>query len=773
MKRFRAGATPLALAILACGSLARAQGEPDVGYVYPAGAQRGTVCEVTVGGERLDGVSGVYVSGQGVSAEVIEHVKPPTRREVDELKEKLKALRDARRPAADQEPEGELESEPRPEEEGAEEDGGGASGSSAIVWRGMDLTAMSRSELVALRTQLMNAKRQPNPQIAERVRLRVTIAPDAAPGQRELRLVTPAGVSDPLRFRVGRWPEHNEAEPNDRAPDSTMPSTTPLVVNGQILPGDVDRFRFEARAGERLVVAASARELIPFLADAVPGWFQATLALHDARGVELAYSDDYRFHPDPVLFCEIPADGSYVLEIKDAIYRGREDFVYRIAIGELPFVTSIFPLGGRAGEPTSVAVDGWNLSAAELTIALGPAAPGVAPIAVGEGERASNAVPFARQTSPECFEAEPNDDAGQAQLLALPVVVNGRIDPPGDRDVFVVAGRAGDELVAEVLARRLDSPLDSVLVLTDEDGRELAANDDHEDRAAGLSTHQADSRLTLILPADGRYHLHLRDAQHQGGEAFGYRLRVSPPRPDFELFVVPSSLNLRAGGTVSFTVHAVRRDGFAGAIELELKDAPAGFVLSGGRVPAGQDRVRLTLTVPAAVAERLSPVSLEGRAAIAGREVRRVAVPAEERTQAFVNRHLVPAEDLLVAVTRRGRVKPPIRLVGARPVRLPLDGTAEVRLRGPRRPAGVVVQLELDDPPAGITIESVTHARLDTVVVLRADAAEAEPGLEGNLIIAGFLELAAKSGVTGRESRKRRLPLGTLPAIPFEIVSSE
>jgi hypothetical protein len=32
---------------------------------------------------------------------------------------------------------------------------------------------------------------------------------------------------------------------------------------------------------------------------------------------------------------------------RDALYRGREDFVYRIAIGELPFVTDIFPLGGR------------------------------------------------------------------------------------------------------------------------------------------------------------------------------------------------------------------------------------------------------------------------------------------------------------------------------------------------------------------------------------------------------------------------------------------
>ena len=51
---------------------------------------------------------------------------------------------------------------------------------------------------------------------------------------------------------------------------------------------------------------------------------------------------------------KIPEDGQYVIEIKDAIYRGRPDFVYRLAVGELPFVTSIFPLGGRAGTQTTV-----------------------------------------------------------------------------------------------------------------------------------------------------------------------------------------------------------------------------------------------------------------------------------------------------------------------------------------------------------------------------------------------------------------------------------
>ena len=157
----------------------------------------------------------------------------------------------------------------------------------------------------------------------------------------------------------------------------TTDITLPAVVNGQIVPrdpdaipyympdrftpGDADRYRFQARKGQRLVIAAAARELIPYLADAVPGWFQATLTLYDAQGKELAYDDDYRFNPDPVLFFKVPEDGQYVVEIKDAIYRGRPDFVYRITIGELPFITGIFPLGGRAGTPTTFELTGWNL----------------------------------------------------------------------------------------------------------------------------------------------------------------------------------------------------------------------------------------------------------------------------------------------------------------------------------------------------------------------------------------------------------------------------
>ena len=290
---------------------ARAQRNPHIGYVYPAGGRQDNTFQITVGGQYLNGVSRAYVSGDGVGATVIEHIKPLTPKQANELRGKLRELQKNK-----QDPE-------------------------------------VAQEIAELRKKLATFNRNANPVIAEKVTLQVTIASHAAPGARELRLGTSLGLSNPLIFCVGQLPEFCEKEPNQGAAEPNLAIPLPAVVNGQILPGDVDRFPFHARRGQRLVVVADARALIPYLADAVPGWFQATLALYDADGNELAYADDYRFYPDPVLSYDIPRDGAYVLEIKDAIYRGREDFVYRIALGELPFVTSIFPWAARPvlGQP--------------------------------------------------------------------------------------------------------------------------------------------------------------------------------------------------------------------------------------------------------------------------------------------------------------------------------------------------------------------------------------------------------------------------------------
>jgi len=84
------------------------------------------------------------------------------------------------------------------------------------------------------------------------------------------------------------------------------------------------------------------RALIPYMSDAVPGWFQAVLTLSDSKGAELVSADHFRFSQEPVIEEEIAEEGDYILSVRDVLNRGREDFVYRIAIGEIPYVTGIF-----------------------------------------------------------------------------------------------------------------------------------------------------------------------------------------------------------------------------------------------------------------------------------------------------------------------------------------------------------------------------------------------------------------------------------------------
>ena len=392
------------------------------------------------------------------------------------------------------------------------------------------------------------------------------------------------------------------------------------------------------------------------------------------------------------------------------------------------------------------------------------------PVSVNKEDWLSNPVPFAVDTLPECHEQEPNDSIAAAQAVTLPIIVNGRIDKPGDWDVFRFNGRAGDTVIAEVNARRLDSPLDSVLKLTDASGKQIAFNDDHEDKGAGLDTHYADSYLTAILPADGAFYVHIGDAQRQGGPEYGYRLRISPPRPDFELRVVPSSVSVRGGASVPLTVYALRRDGFTNEITLALQDAPEGFKLNGAKVPVNQDQVRLTLLAPAALTEKPISLALEGRAIIEGHTVVHRAVPAEDMMQAFAYRHLVPAQGLEVAVSGRLMNRMSLKILSAMPVRIPAGGTARVRVATPTSAFADRFRLELSEPSEGITIGRVSSSDEGAEIELHSDAAKAKPGLKGKLIVNIFQGQLAAANQNKKQANQRRPAVGSLPAIPFEIV---
>ena len=158
--------------------------------------------------------------------------------------------------------------------------------------------------------------------------------------------------------------------------------------------------------------------------------------------------------------------------------------------------------------------------------------------------------------------------------------------------------------------------------------------------------------------------------------------------------------------------------------------------------------------------------------AIQTRDVIHQAVPAEDMEQAFYYHHLVPAQDLMADITGRGWARVAANTLGDKPVQLPAGGTALVRFTLPLAMVKNQPHLELDEPPEGITIEK-TEATTDGVTItLRADAAKVKAGLRSNLIVNAFNERAPQSRRQASTEPAAPHPLGTLPAVPFEIIAA-
>lgn len=596
----------------------------------------------------------------------------------------------------------------------------------------------------------------------ETVRIVVAIAPDAPLGQRDLRLITPGGASNRFRFVVGQLPEASEQEPNSEKAQAQALDSLPVVVNGQILAGDRDFFRFQAEAGQTLVCDLHARRLVPYIADAVPGWMQASLTLYDANGRVRMYVDDFRFHPDPLLIFKVEQTGAYVLEVKDVLYRGRGDFLYRLRIGALPYITHVFPLGVQRKHTSQVDLYGANLSAQHLPIAVPADGDVPPPVGLTCNGISSNTRPLASGDLEEIREAEPNDAIGEANPIDIPVTINGRIQRVGDTDCFILAAKAKQRLVIEVHARRLGSPLDSAIEVLNAKGRPLAQNDDTVDPAEGLLTHHADSRVAYTFPSAGKYVVRIRDVQGAGGDAYAYRLAVAPPRPDFVLRVIPDNPRVGPGESTAITVKALRRDGYTGEIRLAVRDLPDGFVTTGAVIPAKQDAVRLTVTAPPDAPVELLTPTIVGTGKIGNATVVREAVPAEERMQAFGFTHDVPTDELLLAVLKPGPFTVAVERTAEPVLRVHPGSEVTIVVKAVRREgAKGPIKLTAEKPPKGITIKPAVIADGEEQATVTIRVGKGVPvGFAQNIILTATLR-AGKDSVTS-----------TAPAIPIEIVAA-
>ncbi|MBY0514300.1 MAG: hypothetical protein K2P78_10360 [Gemmataceae bacterium] len=215
---------------------------------------------------------------------------------------------------------------------------------------------------------------------------------------------------------------------------------------------------------------------------------------------------------------------------------------------QAPTLTSPANLGAKRGGSVEVVLTGTNLADPTAILLNGPGTatiptdnkngtdaaklrvkvdvPADAPIGlytlrVATKHGVSNLRPFVVDELPEVAETDANRTKDAAQVVAAPCVATGRTDPEAS-DFFKVKVAAGQTVTFEVLARRIGSPLDPIVVLHDaKTKRELI--DLYADDTPGL---QGDCRLTHTFKEAGEVLVEVRDTTYRGGGDFHYRLRV-------------------------------------------------------------------------------------------------------------------------------------------------------------------------------------------------------------------------------------------------------
>ena len=568
----------LTMFALASAVFSDAAADPYAGYIYPAGIQAGTTNRFIVGGQKMWRLRGVHFGCRGLKVLDIKSVprfSPPAGMQRKHLVNWLDGI------AKGVKTEPEKPNDPHITE-----------------WRSnrwwQALGSLGPLEISIVERYLFTPRNplQDTPSISQMAI--VTVAADATvrPGVYDASLWNDGGISAPRPFVVTEAAHVQEplyAPPHREWPDQAVADATisDVVLDGQIMPGEIDAFSVRLSGGKRYRVKVKARELLPYIGDAVPGFFNPVVTVKDGSGRVVAAADDSeRFRPDPCFDFRPVESGEYRLEIHDVLFRGRADFVYSITVE-----SHVTPR--RSDRKT-----------------------------LGKKSAADGVLRF-----------------------------SGTVGKPGAvcEQVFTI-GKEGTR-VLEVSARRKGSPLDPVLTLRRvPGGDELARWDDVTNKVLVGTVPQAecDPVGTYDFKEPGRYVAEIADRTGHGGKGYSWDLEIRPPKPEFEVYSTRSTLPLYRGRPLKVDFVIVRKEGFAGTVTLEFpKDVKA----RGHVATAGVDRVSAVITYVGRKPVELCSVKVAARAKIGGRMVRRNVVPCDEYEQAFAWKHLVPAKSFVMRAT--------------------------------------------------------------------------------------------------------------------------
>jgi hypothetical protein len=283
------------------------------------------------------------------------------------------------------------------------------------------------------------------------------IAADAPVGPVSFRVLTPLGLSPQGTLSLEPYyGETADREPNDTPEQITDFTGLPTILVGAISkPGDLDFYKIHVRAGQQLVFENNAR----FLGSSL----QPIITIYDEnQNVVREWREDAS-RRNSSFAQKFDREGTYYIRISDYQESGSGNHFYRIMVGPLPVVLTAFPLGVEQGKTAEVTLTGFNLAKDKIEVKgepnegqldtqlLRPA---------GESGAAFTRVQLAIGTEPEIV--------ARSQTVSVPVTINGKLTEPYHD--FRFHARKGQELVFDVNAARLGSPLDSLLEILDAGG---------------------------------------------------------------------------------------------------------------------------------------------------------------------------------------------------------------------------------------------------------------------------------------------------------------
>ena len=566
------------------------QDAPRISALFPAGGKAGETVDVTVKGGNLLGAKEVIVLGPGgVKGEIVGGNATVDQKAKPLFQAKCTTCHEARSPA---------NRSLTPEQWAATVD-------RMINQRGADIAKPDRDTIVTYLQAMAKAGE---------VSTRFTIAPDAAPGIREVRIVTLNGATTAYSFEVGSVPETFAKEPNS-SPETPQKITFPVVVNGVLAQGgERDFFSFDAKKGRRLVFNLKGYRLN----EQSQAYFNPSLYLYDAKGTPLARSNGGRFGLDPVLDWTAPEDGTYTLLVRDLLYKGSPSSVYRLTAGALPYDAVLTPPAGRPGEKVSAHM------AASLPVPADPVT-----VQVPNGVNGLTTVPTPMGDAPFLVRDLPDGGGpltgppASAPAVTLPALFKGTIAAAGRTDVFKVkTTKPGEGL--ELYARRLGSPLRAQVVVKNANGQPVGSQ---------VADGNGDLRLEKVFTEPGEYTVEVTDADGKGGPQFAYAWESIGSGPDFTLTAMPDVVNLGPGARVGVLVRALRRERVSGPIAVSVKNLPPGVTARPAVIPPDDDKAVVLLEAAAGTAAgAASVVTIEGETAGEGDAagvVRRTARPIE------------------------------------------------------------------------------------------------------------------------------------------------